>query len=125
MLVFTPPEHSAQVIDTFSAYALSESPEEPGAAEHRFVVERIDPAKGSAVGYVAKYVSKSIDGEGVGIDNETGEAGASSASRIVAWARLWGNRRPIVARKYTEKMLGCGAPEEAAYRPNFAALRGA
>lgn len=93
VLVFTPPEHSAQVIDTFSAYALSESPNEPGAAEHRFVVERIDPTKGSAVGYVAKYVSKSIDGEGVGIDHETGEAGASSASRIVAWARLWGIRQ--------------------------------
>lgn len=36
-----------------------------------------------------------------------------------------GNRRPIVARKYAEKMLGCGIPEETAYRPNFAALLGA
>jgi hypothetical protein len=35
-----------------------------------------------------------------------------------------GNRRPIVARKYAEKMLGCGIPEESAYRPNFAALQG-
>lgn len=93
VLVFTAPEHSERVIETFSAYALSESPDEPGAAEHRFTVERIDPAKGSAVGYVAKYVSKSIDGEGVGTDNETGEAAASSASRIVAWARLWGIRQ--------------------------------
>ncbi|MCX7279313.1 MAG: replication endonuclease [Burkholderiales bacterium] len=93
VLVFTPPEHCEQVIATFSAYALSESPNEPGAAEHRFVVEHIDPAKGSAVGYVAKYVSKSIDGEGVGTDHETGEAAASSASRIVAWARLWGIRQ--------------------------------
>ena len=35
-----------------------------------------------------------------------------------------GNRKPIVARKYAEKMLGCGVPEEVAYRPNFAALQG-
>lgn len=35
-----------------------------------------------------------------------------------------GNRRPIVARKYTEKMLGCGVPEESMYRPNFSALQG-
>jgi hypothetical protein len=34
-----------------------------------------------------------------------------------------GNRRPIVARKYAEKMLGCGAPEQSVYMPNFAALR--
>lgn len=35
-----------------------------------------------------------------------------------------GNRQPIVARKYTEKMLGCGIPEDNTYRPNFAALQG-
>lgn len=75
------------------AYALCESPNEPGAQEHRFKVERIDPNKGSAVGYVAKYVSKSIDGEGVGLDLETGAAGTTAASRIVAWARLWGVRQ--------------------------------
>ncbi|MDR2990892.1 MAG: DUF4224 domain-containing protein [Burkholderiaceae bacterium] len=36
-----------------------------------------------------------------------------------------GNRRPIVARKYAEKMLGCGIPEEQGYKPNFGALQGA
>jgi hypothetical protein len=35
-----------------------------------------------------------------------------------------GNRKPIVARKYAEKMLGCGVPEESTYRPNFTALQG-
>lgn len=51
-------------------------------------------------------------------------------ARQVEWLRLkgWrfeinGNRKPIVARKYAEKMLGCGIPEEAGYRPNFAALQ--
>ncbi len=36
-----------------------------------------------------------------------------------------GNRRPIVARKYAEKMLGCGEVEESGYRPNFSAMQGA
>lgn len=52
-------------------------------------------------------------------------------ARQVEWLRTkgWrfeinGNRRPIVARKYAEKMLGCGAPEQATYTPNFAALQG-
>lgn len=35
-----------------------------------------------------------------------------------------GNRRPIVARKYAEKMLGCGGDDvQAPPRPNFNALR--
>lgn len=36
------------------------------------------------------------------------------------------NRRPIVARKYAEKMLGCGGEEQQMVpRPNFNALRAA
>lgn len=31
--------------------------------------------------------------------------------------------RPVVARKYAEKMLGCGEDGGMAVRPNFAALR--
>lgn len=93
VLAFTTPEQAQQLIETVRAYALSESPDEPGAAEHRFKVERIDPAKGSAVGYVAKYVSKSIDGEGVDGDEESDATGTDAARRIVTWARLWGLRQ--------------------------------
>ncbi|MFO1246004.1 MAG: DUF4224 domain-containing protein [Ramlibacter sp.] len=57
--------------------------------------------------------------------------GFKTPARQVAWLRAkgWrfevnGNRKPIVARKYAEKMLGCGTPEESGYRPNFAALQG-
>ena len=57
--------------------------------------------------------------------------GFKTPARQVQWlsTKGWrfeinGNRRPIVARKYAEKMLGCGVPEEVAYRPNFAALQG-
>jgi hypothetical protein len=93
VLIFVKPDHADTLIQVMRAYALRDSPDEPGASERRFVVEFIDSAKGSAVGYVAKYVSKSIDGEGVGTDDETGETGKDSAPRIVAWARVWGIRQ--------------------------------
>ena len=58
--------------------------------------------------------------------------GFKTPARQVEWLRTkgWrfeinGNRKPIVARKYAEKMLGCGVPEERGYRPNFSALQGA
>ena len=52
-------------------------------------------------------------------------------ARQIAWlsAKGWrfeinGNRRPILARKYAEKMLGCGGVEEPSRpQPNFNALR--
>ena len=92
-LVFVAPDHAGGLIDTMRSYALRDSPNERGALERRFKVERIDPAKGSALGYVLKYVSKSIDGEGVESDNESGESGTDAARRIVGWARLWGIRQ--------------------------------
>jgi hypothetical protein len=56
--------------------------------------------------------------------------GFKTHTKQVDWLRTkgWrfevnGNRRPIVARKYAEKMLGCGIPDESTYRPNFAALQ--
>lgn len=36
-----------------------------------------------------------------------------------------GCKRPIIARRYAEKMLGCGSPDESGYKPNFAAIRAA
>src|SRR5205085_3782916 len=41
-------------------FLLNESPDEPGAQKHRIDVEPIDWKRGSAVGYVIKYVSKNI-----------------------------------------------------------------
>lgn len=92
-LVFAPPADVGPLVDILRAYAMADSPGEPGAAEHRFKVEHIDPAKGSALSYVAKYISKSIDGEGVDQDHETGATGADAARRIVTWAGLWGIRQ--------------------------------
>lgn len=93
VLVFTPADQAEAFAANLRAYALQDSGDEPGAQLHRFKAEPIDPAKGSAVGYVAKYVSKSIDGEGVDGDTESDESGHSAAARQVAWARAWGIRQ--------------------------------
>ena len=55
--------------------------------------------------------------------------GFKSPRKQVEWLRTkgWrfeinGNRQAIVARKYAEKMLGCGVPEAQTYQPNFLSL---
>jgi hypothetical protein len=93
VLMFAASSQVDAILATLRTHALADSPNEPGAQARRFVVERIDPSKGGAAAYVAKYVSKSIDGEGVDRDNETSETGANTARRIVAWARRWGIRQ--------------------------------
>lgn len=63
----------------------------------RYKVEKIDYSKGSAVSYVAKYISKNIDGYQVGEDFEAeGRNDASAvttAERVRAWASVWGIRQ--------------------------------
>jgi hypothetical protein len=120
VLVFVPGNQADAVTGIFKAYALADSPDEPGAQERRFTVERIDPAKGSAVGYVAKYVSKSIDGEGVNGDEESDHTGADASRRIVAWARTWGIRQfqffgvpPITPTRELYRMAGDSLPGQA------------
>ena len=59
--------------------------EEKGGRRHRVKVERIDWRKGSAAGYVAKYVAKNIDGYKVEKDlygNDT----LTASRRVDAWA---------------------------------------
>lgn len=58
--------------------------------------------------------------------------GLASASRQIGWLRTKGWRfelnaigRPIIARRYAEKVLGCGPENETAHMPNFGALRSA
>lgn len=93
VLLFTRPSDIEALLQTLRACALADSPNEPGADMHRFTAERIDPAKGSAAGYVAKYVAKSIDGHALDSDTESDDDGQTAAGRIVAWARLWGIRQ--------------------------------
>ncbi len=59
----------------------------------RFDVQLIDPKKGSAAGYIAKYISKNIDGFKV-TDHEDAETGELiKVNPVLAWASTWGIRQ--------------------------------
>jgi hypothetical protein len=93
LLLFVAKEHQSTLLKIMRTYALAEDGDEPGAQKHRFEAVRIDPEKGSATGYVAKYISKNVDGYKVDTDNETGKAAPLSAIRAGAWASIWGIRQ--------------------------------
>jgi hypothetical protein len=73
--IFMRPECVEQAREIFRKYALKEDGNEPGAQENRFQVVPIDDAHGSATGYIAKYISKNIDGFALDgeKDDETGK----------------------------------------------------
>jgi hypothetical protein len=71
-------------------YALEEDGDEPGAKTNRFKAVAIDPKRGTAAGYIAKYIAKNIDG--YGCDFPEGSA-IEAAQRVDAWASTWGIRQ--------------------------------
>lgn len=94
VIFFENPANAALVRATLKKYALREDGAEFGAAEHRFKAEKIDRSKGSAAGYLAKYISKNINAKGV--EDETDFEGGSlgdNARRVDAWASCWGIRQ--------------------------------
>jgi hypothetical protein len=92
LLLFMPKEKVSQVGGVIRDYALREDGEEPGAANHRYKEECIDRSKGTAAGYIAKYIAKNIDGFGLDCDIDGGEP-TSAAERVNVWARTWGIRQ--------------------------------
>lgn len=63
--------------------------DEAGASKNRVKFVHINPLKGSAAGYVAKYVAKNIGGiEGENSD-EANATSESAAERVEAWATTW------------------------------------
>jgi len=92
LLLFCDAQHLQVIEGIVRKHCLKDSPEEPGAREHRCDIKRIDWTKGSAAGYVAKYVSKNIDGEHVGQDLD-GRPAKETALRVEAWASRWGIRQ--------------------------------
>ena len=59
----------------------------------RFTAITIDPKKGTAAGYIAKYISKNIDGFKV-LDHEDDETGDNiTVNPVLAWASTWGIRQ--------------------------------
>ncbi|OGU20471.1 MAG: hypothetical protein A2580_15385 [Hydrogenophilales bacterium RIFOXYD1_FULL_62_11] len=88
LLLFVHPNHIDTLRALFQHYALQTDGDEDGAKEHRFTAVAIDSNKGSAVGYIAKYVSKNIDG--TALDSGVyGEDPIEGAQRVVAWASTW------------------------------------
>lgn len=85
---------------------LKEYGTEPGAYAKRVTVKRIDPHKGSATGYLAKYIAKNLDAAGAIQHAQGAETGVGSSdspghglevsqglSRVVAWASVHGIRQ--------------------------------
>jgi len=98
MLVF----HAAGLAETIKGIvwkqALKDSPDERGAHDHRCDFKVIDwnrefnGRKGSAAGYIAKYVAKNIDGYKVEKDLHGNDC-ITTSQRVEAWASTWGIRQ--------------------------------
>lgn len=94
MLLFMRPEHVEQVREILRDYAMDEDHAElltEKARKARFHAEGIDPEKGSATGYVAKYISKNIDGYALDdeLDDESDKPMKEAAAAAAAWASCW------------------------------------
>lgn len=106
MLLFVAPEHQAAMEAVIHAYAMREDGDEPGAIKNRVKLVRIEAGKGTAAGYIIKYVCKSIDGAGVG-DHKAFEDGRTyvivpdmfdkkeftASQRVTYWAQVHGIRQ--------------------------------
>ncbi|MGL5992358.1 MAG: replication endonuclease, partial [Aeromonas sobria] len=102
MLLFMRPSDRNKVISTLQRYALTDDKAElernPIAAPAftditpRFDWKLIDPTKGDATGYLAKYIAKNIDGAYVGDDDEANTPADQGARHACAWASWWGIR---------------------------------
>ncbi|OCG79380.1 replication endonuclease [Gilliamella sp. Occ4-3] len=95
ILVFMLPAHKQRVYEIMQTYALEEDGGEQGAQHARFKFENIEKEKGSATGYIAKYISKNIDGYQLDneVDDETGQNLKEMAKNVTAWASRWGIRQ--------------------------------
>ncbi|WMV74417.1 replication endonuclease [Xenorhabdus griffiniae] len=101
MLFFMQPDQADQVRDIIREYATQEDRHElwnakaeqwnEKALKARFHAEKIDPEKGSATGYVAKYISKNIDGYAMDdeLDDESNRPMKEAAIAASAWASRW------------------------------------
>jgi hypothetical protein len=94
MLMFMLPENVERVGQILRDYAYQEDSSElttDKARKARFHAEAIDPDKGSATGYIAKYISKNIDGYALDgeLDDESGKELKETAPAVSAWAARW------------------------------------
>ena len=114
MLIFVDDNQQESLIETVKHYAFEVDGDEYGAAKNRFDYDVIDRSKGSAVGYIAKYISKNINGSKMDglkddgsdmpvdisdVDDENDDtpiremAVSEGADRATAWANTWSLRQ--------------------------------
>lgn len=105
MLLFVDKARVTDMEMIVTALAMREDEEEKGAHAARVKLVRIEEGR-SAAGYIAKYVSKNIDGAGVG-DHKTFEDGRTyviapdifgqveitPSQRVTYWSQVWGIRQ--------------------------------
>lgn len=89
LLLFTDKASRAAAVEIMRKKALQEDGDERGAKKYRFECRHMN--KGGAVSYIAKYISKNIDGYALDgqTDNETGKPLKDAAAAVTAWASTW------------------------------------
>ncbi|WP_168215600.1 replication endonuclease [Marinobacter confluentis] len=97
LMLFVEPAQNDRLVELMGAYALLEDGNEPGAEEARFKAVDIDYERGSATGYIVKYICKNIDGEfqenGGDAEDWYGNLTKNVAPRVRAWASIHGIRQ--------------------------------
>ncbi|HDL4101231.1 TPA: replication endonuclease [Mannheimia haemolytica] len=91
LILFTRPEDMEKLRRVFLSYALEVDGTEAGAKKYRCKFKRIEKEKGSATGYLVKYVSKNIDGFGMDgeLSDEANIQAKENAARVGAWSSVW------------------------------------
>lgn len=90
-LLFMPKDDVKATVAILRKYFIAEDREELGRnTGARFKSKKMDPRKGSATAYIAKYISKNIDGHALAgeLDTETGKPLNETAKYAMAWASL-------------------------------------
>lgn len=96
MVMYASPNDLETIQNVLTRTWLKYYADEPGATKHRIKFTEEHPAKGSGVGYLAKYIAKNIDAAGsIGdeVSDESAHPVSENALRAVAWARLHGIRQ--------------------------------
>lgn len=103
MLLFVARDGADSFCQIVREYALAEDGEEPGAKKNRVKIVRIEADKGTAAGYIAKYIGKNIDDEhvtdhiqqdGTVLESDlVGDEVIKPCQRVEAWAGQWGIRQ--------------------------------
>ncbi|SCX40053.1 Bacteriophage replication gene A protein (GPA) [Kosakonia sacchari] len=91
LLCFMRKKDRRSITTLLRKFAIREDREELGNdTGPRFKSELINPRKGTPTSYIAKYISKNIDGRGLAkeISKETGKSLRDSAEHVSAWASL-------------------------------------